>query len=154
MTIFEIRALTQLSQPQFCEKYNIPLPTLRKWEQGKRKPPDYVKILLEFKVKEDLGMNNDLISKSALLEEMEKFCGNQRYLVPENIWNMVENFPTFSGEKQTKIVDTTMIDEMNDLKDVFKGTSVKNTEEMLKNLSPDEKECLLKLYVYENKQGV
>lgn len=34
-------------------------------------------------------MNNDLISKSALLEEMEKHYGNQRYLVPESIWNIV-----------------------------------------------------------------
>ena len=54
MTIQEIRALTNLSQPQFCEKYHIPLPTLRKWEQGKREPPDYLVELLAFKVREDL----------------------------------------------------------------------------------------------------
>lgn len=54
MTIQAIRALTNLSQPQFCEKYHIPLPTLRKWEQGKREPPDYLVELLEFKVGEDL----------------------------------------------------------------------------------------------------
>lgn len=54
MTIQEIRALTNLSQPQFCEKYRIPLPTLRKWEQGKREPTDYLVELLEFKVMEDL----------------------------------------------------------------------------------------------------
>ena len=54
MTIQEIRALTSLSQPHFCEKYHIPLPTLRKWEQGKREPPYYLVELLEFKVMEDL----------------------------------------------------------------------------------------------------
>lgn len=54
MTIKEIRALTELSQPKFCEKYGIPLPTLRKWEQGHRTCPDYVVELLEFKVMEDL----------------------------------------------------------------------------------------------------
>lgn len=54
MTIQEIRALTSLSQPQFCEKYHIPLPTLRKWEQGKREPSDYLVELLEFKVKKDM----------------------------------------------------------------------------------------------------
>ena len=53
MTIQEIRALTNLSQSQFCEKYHIPLPTLRKWEQGKREPPDYLVELLEFKVSID-----------------------------------------------------------------------------------------------------
>lgn len=58
MTIQEIRALTSLSQPQFSERYHIPLPTLRKWEQGKREPPDYLVELLEFKVREDMGMEN------------------------------------------------------------------------------------------------
>lgn len=54
MTINEIRALANLSQAQFSEKYHIPLPTLRKWEQGKREPPDYVVELLEFRVREDM----------------------------------------------------------------------------------------------------
>lgn len=55
--ITRIRELTNLSQPQFCEKYHIPLPTLRKWEQGKREPPDYLVELLEFKVKKDAEEN-------------------------------------------------------------------------------------------------
>lgn len=152
MTIREIRALTGLSQVKFCEKYHIPLNTFARWEQGKREPPDYVIELLEFKVKEDLGMSNDLISKSALLEDIKKFCGNQRYLIPENIWSIIENYPTFSYEKQSnKMIPTSMIDEMRDLKDAFKCISAKNVESMLKNLSADERDCLLELYVYENK---
>lgn len=39
-------------------------------------------------------MSNDLISRSALLEEMKKFTVNQRYLISEEIWGMVENAPT------------------------------------------------------------
>lgn len=54
MTIKEIRTLTNLSQPQFSQKYNIPLPTLRHWEQSQRECPQYVLELLEFKVMEDL----------------------------------------------------------------------------------------------------
>ena len=54
MTIQEIRALAGLSQMKFCEKYHIPLPTLRKWEQSKREPSDYLVELLEFKVKKDM----------------------------------------------------------------------------------------------------
>lgn len=54
MKIKEIRKLTNLSQPQFSKKYNIPLPTLRHWEQGQREYPQYVLELLEFKVREDL----------------------------------------------------------------------------------------------------
>lgn len=108
MTIQEIRALTNLSQPQFCEKYHIPLPTLRKWEQGKREPPDYLVELLEFKVRED--------------------C------------------------KLEKSIPMEMIDEMSGLKDALKSATAKNAEDMLKNLTPEEKDCLLRLYVYENKK--
>lgn len=108
MTIQEIRALTNLSQPQFCEKYHIPLPTLRKWEQGKREPPDYLVELLEFKVREDLSME--------------------------------------------KTVSMSVIDEMKDLKDALKSVSAENAKDMLKQLTAEEKDCLLRLYVYENKQ--
>lgn len=55
MTIKELRTLSGLSQPQFSQKYNIPLPTLRHWEQGQRECPKYVIELLEFKVKEDIN---------------------------------------------------------------------------------------------------
>lgn len=46
----------------------------------------------------------DLISKSALLNEMKKHCGSQRHLIPEGIWEMVENFPECSfSEKDIQI---------------------------------------------------
>lgn len=58
MTIKEIRSLTGLSQAQFADKYNIPKSTLQCWEsEGSvkhRDCPDYVKELLEFKVRYDL----------------------------------------------------------------------------------------------------
>lgn len=59
MEIKEIRTLTGLSQPQFSQKYNIPLPTLRHWEQKQRECPQYVLELLEFKVREDLKADGD-----------------------------------------------------------------------------------------------
>jgi putative transcriptional regulator len=34
----EIRRRTGLSQPLFAQRYHIPLPVLRSWEQGKRTP--------------------------------------------------------------------------------------------------------------------
>ena len=52
--IKDIRKLSKLSQPQFAKKYGIPLSTLRKWEQGQRKCPQYVLDLLEFKVRKDV----------------------------------------------------------------------------------------------------
>lgn len=107
MKIQDIRKLSNLSQRKFCKKYNIPLSTLRQWEQGKREPPDYLVELLEFKVREDLSME--------------------------------------------KTVSMATIDEMKELKDALKSVSAKNAEDMLRNLTSEEKDCLLRLYVYENK---
>lgn len=52
-TAKEIRGLSGLSQTQFSEKYNIPVQTLRHWEQWQRKCPEYVLLLLERVVTED-----------------------------------------------------------------------------------------------------
>ena len=52
-TAKEIRKLSELSQTQFSEKYSIPVQTLRHWEQGQRKCPEYVLLLLERAVTED-----------------------------------------------------------------------------------------------------
>lgn len=57
MEIKELRKLINLSQKQFSEKYDIPLPTIRHWEQGQRECPKYVLDLLEFKVREDMKVD-------------------------------------------------------------------------------------------------
>ena len=64
MTIKEIRGLTGLSQVDFGKYYNIPLPTIKKWEsnpdnQNHRNCPLYVKQLLERVVKIDFLKEND-----------------------------------------------------------------------------------------------
>ena len=46
MTIKELRESTGLSQSQFAEKFHIPVGTLQHWEQGVRKPPEYVLYML------------------------------------------------------------------------------------------------------------
>ena len=38
----EIRNTTDMSQAEFARLFNIPVSTLRKWEQGTASPPDYV----------------------------------------------------------------------------------------------------------------
>ena len=40
--IKDIRRKTGMSQAAFAKAYDIPLSTLRKWEQGISSPPDYV----------------------------------------------------------------------------------------------------------------
>ena len=46
MTIQELRKETGLSQSQFAKKFDIPVGTLQHWEQGIRKPPEYVLALI------------------------------------------------------------------------------------------------------------
>ena len=72
-------------------------------------------------------MSDDLISKSVLIEEMRKFTGNQRYLISEEVWRMVENSPIvfntsnvleqigkrmFSAECYNEDFDGTQIDNL------------------------------------------
>lgn len=52
-----IRLKTGLSQSDFCARYDIPTGTLRDWEQGRRKCPEYVIKLLDFKVEYDIRHN-------------------------------------------------------------------------------------------------
>lgn len=49
-------------------------------------------------------MNEDLISRSELLKQMEEFCGNQRYLISEEIWSMVKSISSAnSPQKPIKV---------------------------------------------------
>lgn len=43
----ELREQTGLSQTEFAEYFGISVRTLQEWEQGRRKPPDYLVSLLE-----------------------------------------------------------------------------------------------------------
>ena len=54
MTVKELRQLTGLSQQAFSDKYKIPKRTIEDWETGKRKPPEYIILLLERAVIEDI----------------------------------------------------------------------------------------------------
>jgi len=36
--IKDLRKKTGLSQPEFAEKYNIPVGNIKNWEQGRREP--------------------------------------------------------------------------------------------------------------------
>lgn len=52
-TIKQIRKLTNLTQKDFAERYNIPKRTLEDWERGVRTCPEYVTQLLDRCVKMD-----------------------------------------------------------------------------------------------------
>ena len=46
-----MRKKTHLSQADFAQLLHIPLSTIQAWEQQKRKPPDYVITLIEYRLK-------------------------------------------------------------------------------------------------------
>lgn len=96
MTIKEIRALTGLSQVKFCEKYHIPLNTFTRWEQGKREPPDYLVELLEFKVREDL-----------LMEELKAYL--------ESEINKTKNLLEQEEEKRKQNIGNPMFDNQTSI---------------------------------------
>lgn len=49
-----LRSLTGMKREDFANYLHIPLGTVRDWEQGKRKMPDYVYELIEYKVFREL----------------------------------------------------------------------------------------------------
>ncbi len=109
MTVKEIRQLTNLSQQKFCENYNIPLPTLRKWEQGNREPPGYVLELLEFKVREDLKMENispeEFYQKMLGIKELEGYDKEYKHI--EMDYLMCEVLKILGYEKGVSVFNNT-----------------------------------------------
>ena len=52
---------------------------------------------------------SDLISRSELMKELNKYCGNQRYLVSENIREIINNQPNaYSVEKVVEELEMEM----------------------------------------------
>ena len=47
MSIKEMRMATGLSQNKFATMFDIPVATLKDWEQGRRMPPGYVAHMIE-----------------------------------------------------------------------------------------------------------
>lgn len=45
-----LRIRSGMSQNQFAKYFNIPPSTLKKWEQGQRKCPEYLLELIEYKL--------------------------------------------------------------------------------------------------------
>lgn len=53
MTFKELRQASGMSQSQFANYFNIPPSTLKKWEQGQRKCPDYLLELMKYKLENE-----------------------------------------------------------------------------------------------------
>ena len=58
MTFKELRDLSGMTRNQFCEYFGIPYRTVQSWELGDRVCPEYLLVLMEYKL-----MNEGLIKK-------------------------------------------------------------------------------------------
>ena len=61
-----LRLSTGMKREDFANYFHIPLGTVRDWEQGKRKMPEYVYELIEYKA-----------SRELLVEKEEKVYGKE-----------------------------------------------------------------------------
>ena len=65
--------------------------------------------------------SDDLISRKALIAELEKFCGKQRYLIPENVWELIKTaYTAFDKEK--------VMDELQNAADLNIGDGLWHVE--------------------------
>ena len=76
MEIQEFRKLANMSQRQFAGYFGIPLGTLRNWEQGIAKPPEYVLSMLLARVRRDRMINFETIKLIRLLDDLAAKTAN------------------------------------------------------------------------------
>ena len=76
MEIQEFRKRANMSQRQFANYFGIPLGTLRNWEQGIAKPPEYVLSMLLARVRRDKMINFETIKLIHQLNELAEKTAN------------------------------------------------------------------------------
>ena len=76
MKINEIRAITKMTQRQFAEHFEIPIGTLRNWEQGIANPPDYIFQMIYTSIRRDKMINVETIKFVNMLNELAELSKN------------------------------------------------------------------------------
>ena len=59
--ITHLRLSTGMKREDFANYFHIPLGTVRDWEQGKRKMPEYVYELIEYKASRELLVEKEKV---------------------------------------------------------------------------------------------
>lgn len=72
--VLELREGMGLSQEKFAAYFNIPVSTIRSWEQGQRRPPDYVLEMMDYiaAISESHALDMDSVLNSILTERYGK----------------------------------------------------------------------------------
>lgn len=71
-----LRLSLKMSQRAFARHFGMPLGTVRNWEQGIAKPPEYVFTMIEKMVRRDFMVNIETIRLMALIKELAKKSEN------------------------------------------------------------------------------
>ena len=70
MTIRELRHVVGMSQQKFANYFGIPVGTLRNWEQGIAKPPEYVFDMISHSLRRDKMINIETIKFVRMLDDL------------------------------------------------------------------------------------
>ena len=91
--IKDLRYQTGLSQRQFAEEYQIPVSTLRKWEQGESSPPPYVLRLLAYAIPLSQGRLEQITYK----EKETFFFDRDKSVVMDRKGNAIRIYDDLKG---------------------------------------------------------
>lgn len=72
MDMKDLRIFVNMSQREFAGYFGIPLGTLRNWEQGIAKPPEYVFNMIMTSMRRDKMINVETIKFVKMLDELAK----------------------------------------------------------------------------------
>ncbi len=117
MDIKEIRQITGMSQRAFSAYFGIPLGTLRNWEQGIAKPPDYVFKMIFISLRRDNMINIETIKFVRMLDELAELSSEGvkdfSEATQENVKDMVF-FDKSSPDEEGRypiVLDSCVIDD-------------------------------------------
>ena len=70
MDFIKLRKSLKMSQAEFAIEFGIPLSTIRNWEQGTRKPPEYIYYLIERILEKENMVNVETLKFQKMLDEL------------------------------------------------------------------------------------
>lgn len=129
MDIKEIRQHTGLSQRGFSEYFGIPVGTLRNWEQGIAKPPEYVYNMISVSLERDKMINVETIKFHRMLDELAKLSASGikdfSEATPENIHDMLffDSESPDENENYPIVLDSCVIDSHHDIVSYYDSDS-------------------------------
>lgn len=102
MNIKSIRLDLDLSQAKFADKFGIPLSTLSQWEQGRRKPPEYVLNMIYAIIKMERLLQQHYPNYDCIACDQEGICSVE--CAPCSVFTCIldEDFQALDDQEGTK----------------------------------------------------